>query len=125
MRLLQATALILGLSMAQAAISCSCVGVQAYSDKTYLADLFTQADSIVHARVLKLVSNHEAHIEVIESFKGRPAVLKAQPGDGAMCGTEFRADEEAIFVSYRGQVSLCGRIPASDDLIRRFREYKR
>ena len=108
-----------------AVFACSCVGVSAYSDEAYLKDLFARADAIVHARVVSLVSKHEARISVLESFKGHPTALKALEGDSAMCGTEFRVGEEAIYIAAAGRISLCSRLPVTSEILGLFRAYKR
>lgn len=122
-RALQAVTLVLGLGLACTATACSCARIE--DEKALFDDLFTRADAIVHAKVIGLLTDNEARIELIESFKGRPTTLKAQNGDEGMCGIRFQIGEEAVFVLYRGQVSACGRMPASRKLIEGLRAYKR
>lgn len=115
--------LVLGLALACTATACSCARIE--DDRAFFDDLFTRADAIVHAKVVSLATSHEARIELIESFKGRPTTLKAQTGDEGMCGTRFQIGKEAVFVLYLGRVSACGRIPVSRKLIEGLRAYKR
>lgn len=122
-RTLHAVILVLGLGLARTATACSCAPIE--DETARFDDLFTRADAIVHARVTGLLKDNEARIELIESFKGRPTTLKAQTGDEGMCGTRFQIGQEAVFVLYRGQVSACGRMPASRKLIERLRAHKR
>jgi hypothetical protein len=114
-RALQGLTLVLGLALAGPATACSCVRIE--DDKAFFDALFAGADSIVHAKIVGLATRYEARIEIIESFKGRPTTLKTQPGDRTSCATQFQIGEEAVFVSYLGQVGPCGRMPVSRELI--------
>jgi hypothetical protein len=120
----QLIALIAAMVVASAAMACDCLPADAYTDKD-LEGMFAKADAIVHGRVLALTITREARITILETFKGEPSVLKARPGNHGNCGTDFWPLEEAIFVVYSGQVSLCGKLPARPALINRLRAYKR
>jgi hypothetical protein len=104
--------------------ACDCLPAGGYTDQDIQSVLAT-ADAVVHAKVVSLATNREARIMILESFKGQPSVLRAQAGDPGGCGTFFRAGEEAIYLVYAGEVSLCGRLPVQSDLLRRLREHKR
>jgi hypothetical protein len=122
-RALQGLTLVLGLALAGTTAACTCARIE--DDKAFFDALFAGADSIVHAKIIGLATKHEARVEIIESFKGHPTTLKTQPGDGTSCATKFQIGEEAVFVSYLGQVGPCGRMPVSRELIEGLRAYKR
>ena len=116
---------LLAVGLARPVEACECVPAAGYTDEHIQSALAT-ADAVVHAKVVSLAaSNREARIMILESFKGQPSVLRAQAGDPGSCGTFFRAGEEAIYLVYAGEVSLCGRLPAQPDLLRQLRAHKR
>lgn len=123
MRALQAAILVLGLASAGVAPACSCVRIA--PDEAFYDALFSGADAIVHAKIVHLVTKYEARIEIIESFKGRPTVLKALRSDEGTCGVKFQIGDEAVFALHQGQVSVCSRMPVTRELIEGLRAYKR
>ena len=121
----QVIAGLLAVGLAQPVEACECVPAGGYTDQDIQSVLAT-ADAVVHAKVVSLAAtNREARIMILESFKGEPSVLRAQPGDPGGCGTFFRAGEEAIYLVYAGEVGLCGRLPVQSGLVRRLRAHKR
>ena len=93
---------LLAVGLAQPAEACDCLPAGGYTDQDIQSVLAT-ADAVVHAKVVSLATNREARIMIVESFKGQPSVLRAQPGDPGGCGTFFRAGEEAIYLVYAGE----------------------
>jgi hypothetical protein len=120
----QVIAAIVTASLASSAIACDCLPAAGYTDKD-ITNVLAKADAVVHAKVVSLAANGEARILIFESFKGQLRTLKAQSGNHGNCGTSFQTGEEAIYVVYSGEVSLCGKLPAKPELVRRLRAYKR
>ena len=121
----QVIAGLLAVGLARPVDACECVPAAGYTDE-HIQNVLATADAVVHAKVVSLAgTNREARILILESFKGQPSVLSAQAGDPGGCGTFFRAGEEAIYLVYAGEVGLCGRLPATSDLVRRLRAHKR
>lgn len=106
------------------AIACDCLPAAGYTDKD-VANVLAKADAVVHAKVVSLRTSREARIMIYESFKGQPSMLVAQAADQGGCGTTFQAGEEAIYVVYEGKVSLCGKLAARSELVKRLRAHRR
>ena len=105
--------------------SARCVPLSSYTNGQFLDELFQRADAVVHAKVTKVVNAYEARIEIVEAFKGNPAVLKSDLYAHTSVALRFEADQEAVFVVTRGQVSGCGALPATPDLLAHFRAHRR
>lgn len=122
LRIAAAAAAVLGFFPAFA-YACSCADISRAAPAR-LADFVAQADRVVHARVVGLVSWHEARIEVIESFKGSGERLQALPGNEANCGFNFIPREERVYFVFGGVVNLCGRAAPAPELLERLRQLK-
>ena len=79
---------------------------------------------MVHARVVGLVSPHQARIAVIESFTGTGERLEALRGNDANCGFTFSPGEEGVYFVFGGVVNLCGRAGPHTELLGRLRRLK-
>ena len=104
--------------------ACTCAPLEMMLSENQIGAFFETCDSIVHARIVELISRHEGRIEIVESFKGRPKVLKANRLPEYSCGTSFHENEEAIFIVVNGKVSLCGLQEATPERLQRLREHK-
>jgi len=110
---------------ARAAPACTCIDMAALADPGILGRLAGMAQVIVHARVVEVPSAGTARIEAIEWLKGGPVeFLHGRPGASSSCGLEFRPGEEAVFLVYSGEVSLCGRQRATPEFLERLRKLK-
>jgi len=110
---------------ARAAPACSCIDLAGVADPGMLGRMAGGAEVIVHARVVAAPSAGTARIEAIEWLKGGPVeLLRGRPGASSSCGLEFRLGEEAVFLVYNGEVSLCGRQRATPELLERLRRLK-
>jgi hypothetical protein len=119
-----ALALFLALLAAPAAArACSCADVTRAAPAR-LGDFVAQAERVVHARVVQVISRQEARIEVIESFKGGGERLEALPGNDANCGFSFAPGEERVYFVFNGVVNLCGRAAPRAELLERLRKFK-
>ena len=104
-----------------------CAPLANYQNAQFLRDLFEHSDAIVHAKVVEVVRDHEARINVIESFKGNPTTLRSDFYAYTSLPLRFEADTEAVFVvnSFNGQVSACGKLPVSSNLLEQLRAQKK
>jgi hypothetical protein len=102
-----------------------CIAPSSYEDADLLRRAFERAEAIVHAKVVEVVRAHEARIRIIESFKGKPSVLKSASHAHTSVALRFEPGMEAVFVVDRGEVSACGRLPPSPRLLKGLRALKR
>jgi hypothetical protein len=105
------------------ALACTCTDLSR-ATPARLADFMAQAERVVHARVSRVVSPHEARIEVIESFKGGGERLESSAAGDAACGFTFSPGEEGVYFVFGGVVNLCGRATPRAELVQRLRALK-
>src|SRR5688572_2159460 len=117
--------LVIGLAgFAAQAEACRCSFDYDDGRNDYYAKAFQRAEAIVHARIVEVDVNKQARIVIIESFKGRPNVLRA-PNRG-LCTARLKVGDEAIYVAEKdGMVSECSTIPVDKEVLNRFRAYSR
>lgn len=84
-----------------------------------------QGEEVFVGRVVRLISPHEADIEVIEAFAGTAGVKRLRALDTTTCATIFKPDERYIYLPEKGRISSCSRLPASADYIERMRAVSR
>jgi hypothetical protein len=118
-----AAAAVFCVSVPGAALACSCTDPSG-APPARLSDFVAQAERVVHARVVQILSPQEARIQVIESFKGNGERLEAMPAHDANCGFSFSPGEESIYFVFAGLVTRCGRAAPRAELIERLRKLR-
>lgn len=101
------------------ALACSCL-----ADEGLVAWLERggwQGQEVFVGRVVRLIGPHEADIEVVEAVAGTGGVKRLRALDTTACATIFRPDEHYIYFPVNGSISMCSRLPASAEYIKRMR----
>jgi hypothetical protein len=110
---------------AGAALGCSCLGEEVFMRKdARAAEVLAAKNSIFHARVIDVLPNGNARIELIKSLKGDSKVSVLIRGTTyPTCEIQFRRGEEFVYLlNVSSTVQLCDRLTPTALLLRSIEE---
>jgi hypothetical protein len=102
------------------ASACSCIPPEFYIDppKSEIESIFKNGHFRIFHGLVVARNDGKLEVNVLKSFRGGPmSRLTVNSGPTSLCGTTLVEGEELVFRLYDSRLSLCGKLPATPQLL--------